>query len=72
MGGGQVKQSSFVRFLMDTPLEMSTPDEEPGGADSSAPASCAYGSYHQQYWIDGAPHALARSIAMVSFDNLTV
>lgn len=57
---GQVKQSGFVRFLMDTPLE-NVADQEASGADESTPASCAYGSYHQQYWIDGAPHPPACS-----------
>ncbi|XP_075697224.1 arginyl-tRNA--protein transferase 1 isoform X2 [Rhinoderma darwinii] len=34
----------FTRFLCDSPLELDTP---PDGI------SCGYGSFHQQYWLDG-------------------
>ncbi|XP_054839009.1 arginyl-tRNA--protein transferase 1 isoform X7 [Eublepharis macularius] len=36
--------SQFTRFLCDSPLEAESP---PNGPDSG------YGSFHQQYWIDG-------------------
>ncbi|XP_075697229.1 arginyl-tRNA--protein transferase 1 isoform X7 [Rhinoderma darwinii] len=36
--------SQFTRFLCDSPLELDTP---PDGI------SCGYGSFHQQYWLDG-------------------
>ncbi|XP_075113634.1 arginyl-tRNA--protein transferase 1 isoform X4 [Leptodactylus fuscus] len=36
--------SQFTRFLCDSPLE---PETRPDGI------SCGYGSFHQQYWLDG-------------------
>ncbi|XP_073402698.1 arginyl-tRNA--protein transferase 1 isoform X1 [Dendrobates tinctorius] len=36
--------SQFTRFLCDSPLELET---RPDGV------SCGYGSFHQQYWLDG-------------------
>nr|XP_056705405.1 arginyl-tRNA--protein transferase 1 isoform X3 [Euleptes europaea] len=36
--------SQFTRFLCDSPLEAENP---PNGPD------CGYGSFHQQYWVDG-------------------
>ncbi|XP_067417444.1 arginyl-tRNA--protein transferase 1 isoform X3 [Emydura macquarii macquarii] len=36
--------SQFTRFLCDSPLEAEKP---PNGPD------CGYGSFHQQYWLDG-------------------
>ncbi|KAM4031439.1 arginyl-tRNA--protein transferase 1 isoform 3-T3 [Anomaloglossus baeobatrachus] len=36
--------SQFTRFLCDSPLE---PETRPDGV------SCGYGSFHQQYWLDG-------------------
>ncbi|XP_005307748.2 arginyl-tRNA--protein transferase 1 isoform X10 [Chrysemys picta bellii] len=36
--------SQFTRFLCDSPLEAENP---PSGPD------CGYGSFHQQYWLDG-------------------
>ncbi|XP_066456957.1 arginyl-tRNA--protein transferase 1 isoform X1 [Eleutherodactylus coqui] len=36
--------SQFTRFLCDSPLE---PETLPDGL------SCGYGSFHQQYWLDG-------------------
>ncbi|XP_072480614.1 arginyl-tRNA--protein transferase 1 isoform X5 [Notamacropus eugenii] len=36
--------SQFTRFLCSSPLEAETP---PNGPD------CGYGSFHQQYWLDG-------------------
>ncbi|XP_006111471.2 arginyl-tRNA--protein transferase 1 isoform X7 [Pelodiscus sinensis] len=36
--------SQFTRFLCDSPLEAENP---PNGPD------CGYGSFHQQYWLDG-------------------
>ncbi|XP_039599406.1 arginyl-tRNA--protein transferase 1 isoform X1 [Polypterus senegalus] len=37
-------ESQFRRFLCDSPLEAECP---PGGPE------CGYGSFHQQYWLDG-------------------
>ncbi|XP_032032053.1 arginyl-tRNA--protein transferase 1 isoform X1 [Hylobates moloch] len=37
-------ESQFTRFLCSSPLEAETP---PNGPD------CGYGSFHQQYWLDG-------------------
>ncbi|KAM8923827.1 arginyl-tRNA--protein transferase 1 [Pelodytes ibericus] len=34
----------FTRFLCDSPLELETRPDGP---------SCGYGSFHQQYWLDG-------------------
>jgi arginine-tRNA-protein transferase len=44
-----VTKASFARFLCDTPL-MHAPASSypPGGAPP-----CGFGSFHQQYWIDG-------------------
>ncbi|KAM9327162.1 arginyl-tRNA--protein transferase 1 [Gastrophryne carolinensis] len=36
--------SQFTRFLCDSPLE---PETRPDGL------ACGYGSFHQQYWLDG-------------------
>ena len=45
----QVTEATFRRFLIDTPL---TPSFSPGGV--------RFGSYHQQYWVDGErPHGQA-------------
>ncbi|XP_072480577.1 arginyl-tRNA--protein transferase 1 isoform X1 [Notamacropus eugenii] len=37
-------EAEFTRFLCSSPLEAETP---PNGPD------CGYGSFHQQYWLDG-------------------
>ncbi|XP_054437598.1 arginyl-tRNA--protein transferase 1 isoform X2 [Pteronotus mesoamericanus] len=37
-------KTEFTRFLCSSPLEAENP---PGGPD------CGYGSFHQQYWLDG-------------------
>uniref|UniRef100_A0AAZ3SBN8 Arginyl-tRNA--protein transferase 1 n=1 Tax=Oncorhynchus tshawytscha TaxID=74940 RepID=A0AAZ3SBN8_ONCTS len=37
-------ESQFRRFLCDSPLEMETPPDGP---------AAGYGSFHQQYWLDG-------------------
>ncbi|XP_077206098.1 arginyl-tRNA--protein transferase 1 isoform X10 [Paroedura picta] len=39
-----VHKLEFTRFLCDSPLEAENP---PNGPD------CGYGSFHQQYWVDG-------------------
>lgn len=44
-----VTPTSFKRFLCDSPLRFSPPAEYPPGG---APP-CGYGSFHQQYWLDG-------------------
>jgi hypothetical protein len=49
----QVQESSFVRFLVDTPLAAEAPDAGSGGVRSTAEPQ-GHGTYHQQYWIDGA------------------
>ncbi|XP_066477241.1 arginyl-tRNA--protein transferase 1 isoform X3 [Tiliqua scincoides] len=36
--------SQFTRFLCDSPLEAENPSNGP---------DCGYGSFHQQYWLDG-------------------
>ncbi len=38
----QVTETAFRRFLVDTPL---VPSRSPGGM--------RFGSFHQQYWVDG-------------------
>lgn len=43
----EVKESSYRRFLVDTPLIYVAPE-----GDGSTP-SCGFGSFHQQYRIDG-------------------
>ncbi|KAJ6668990.1 hypothetical protein lerEdw1_007799 [Lerista edwardsae] len=37
--------SCFTRFLCDSPLEAENPSNGP---------DCGYGSFHQQYWLDGS------------------
>ncbi|KAK9903993.1 hypothetical protein WJX75_002063 [Coccomyxa subellipsoidea] len=51
----EVKESSFRRFLVDTPLVRK---QASMGPDGHSPA-WSYGSYHQQYWIDGELVAVA-------------
>jgi arginine-tRNA-protein transferase len=43
----EVKESSYCRFLVDTPLIYVAPED-----DGSTP-TCGFGSFHQQYRIDG-------------------
>ncbi|XP_057978923.1 arginyl-tRNA--protein transferase 2 isoform X2 [Malania oleifera] len=43
----QVTESSYKRFLVDTPLIY-----VPSIGDGTVPL-CGFGSFHQQYWIDG-------------------
>ncbi|KAG0620172.1 hypothetical protein M758_4G195300 [Ceratodon purpureus] len=43
----EVKESSYCRFLVDTPLLYVAPED-----DGSTP-TCGFGSFHQQYRIDG-------------------
>ena len=51
----QVTEATFRRFLIDTPL---TPSYSPGGV--------RFGSYHQQYWVDGQrPHGLPLCIPTI-------
>ncbi|XP_020642139.3 arginyl-tRNA--protein transferase 1 isoform X5 [Pogona vitticeps] len=40
----ECNEYQFTRFLCDSPLEAENP---PNGPD------CGYGSFHQQYWLDG-------------------
>ncbi|CAM6106267.1 unnamed protein product [Calypogeia fissa] len=42
-----VKEGSYRRFLVDTPLIFVPPKN-----NGSTP-SCGFGSFHQQYWLDG-------------------
>jgi hypothetical protein len=44
----QVKESSFMRYLVDTPL---VPKQARDAAGQPSPL--ALGSFHQQYYIDG-------------------
>lgn len=47
----QVSKRSFRRFLVDTPLVSVRPED-------CAPGECppgGFGTFHQQYWLDGAP-----------------
>ncbi|GAB4815765.1 hypothetical protein N2152v2_002811 [Parachlorella kessleri] len=46
---GEVTASSFKRFLCDSPLRLAPPEEYPPGACPP----CGFGSFHQQYWLDG-------------------
>ncbi|EFJ50120.1 hypothetical protein VOLCADRAFT_104070 [Volvox carteri f. nagariensis] len=43
----QLSRASYTRFLVDSPLPHVGRDR-----DRSAP-ECGYGSFHQQYWLDG-------------------
>lgn len=43
---GDVKESSYVRFLVDSPLTFVPPS-------TSGTVFCGFGSFHQQYLIDG-------------------
>lgn len=48
----QVTKRSFKRFLVDTPLVSMRLE------DCCAPGECppgGFGTFHQQYWLDGAP-----------------
>ncbi|XP_048361274.1 arginyl-tRNA--protein transferase 1 isoform X2 [Sphaerodactylus townsendi] len=40
----ECNENQFTRFLCDSPLEA---ENSPNGPD------CGYGSFHQQYWVDG-------------------
>ncbi|EIE22789.1 hypothetical protein COCSUDRAFT_47695 [Coccomyxa subellipsoidea C-169] len=51
----EVKESSFRRFLVDSPLMRR---RAPLGPDGQVPY-WSFGSYHQQYWIDGELVAVA-------------
>ncbi|XP_026883820.2 arginyl-tRNA--protein transferase 1 isoform X1 [Electrophorus electricus] len=41
---GKPRENQFKRFLCDSPLEAETPPDGP---------NVGYGSFHQQYWLDG-------------------
>ena len=45
----QVTRRQFKRFLVDSPLVRVEPGERPGACPPSG-----LGSFHQQYWLDGA------------------
>ncbi|CAL8470792.1 g10334 [Coccomyxa elongata] len=51
----EVKESTFRRFLVDTPLVRRQAPARPDGQ----PPAWSFGSYHQQYWIDGELVAVA-------------
>lgn len=58
----QVSMRSFVRFLVDSPLQSQLPADysaEAAAADGSAP----YGTYHMQYWL--GPQLVAVSVVDV-------
>lgn len=40
-------RASYCRFLVESPLTHVSREQDP-----AAPA-CGYGSFHQQYWLDG-------------------
>nr|XP_060624537.1 arginyl-tRNA--protein transferase 1 isoform X1 [Anolis sagrei ordinatus] len=40
----ECNENQFTRFLCDSPLEAEHPSNAP---------DCGYGSFHQQYWLDG-------------------
>ena len=42
-----ISLDGFTGFLLETPLE------PVGQAEDPAAPSCGYGSFHQQYWLDG-------------------
>jgi arginine-tRNA-protein transferase len=46
---GEVTQSSFRNFLIDSPLVHEGRDQHPQGGCPST----GFGSFHQQYWLDG-------------------
>jgi arginine-tRNA-protein transferase len=47
---GEVTPTSFKRFLVDSPLRFAQPADYPPGACPPG----GFGSFHQQYWLDGA------------------
>lgn len=49
-----LKLDNFCNFLLETPLAAVSRQQ-----DSGAPAGCGYGSFHQQYWLDGVLVAVA-------------
>lgn len=58
----KVKESTFKRFLVDTPLLRK---EIPASPDrQSVPWS--FGTYHQQYWLDGKAEQTSSVIAILS------
>ncbi|CAH8339375.1 unnamed protein product [Eruca vesicaria subsp. sativa] len=46
-----ISKTSYKRFLVDTPL-IEVPPSRDGGDDEEVPP-CGFGSYHQQYRVDG-------------------
>jgi arginine-tRNA-protein transferase len=44
---GDLSIKSFTRFLLHSPLRAVSRAEDPAAPD------CGYGSFHQQYWLDG-------------------
>ncbi|KXZ47297.1 hypothetical protein GPECTOR_36g23 [Gonium pectorale] len=44
----ELSREAFKRFLVESPLRPVGRAQDPG-----APADCGYGSFHQQYWLDG-------------------
>ena len=50
MGAVQVTEQGFRHFLVDSPLECVRAEDCATGECSP----CGFGSFHQQYWLDGA------------------
>eukprot|EP00899_Mesostigma_viride_P020637 jgi/Mesvir1/28575/Mv00990-RA.1 len=48
----KASERSYIRFLVDTPLDNGSDADGQGGPPAPAP-SCGFGSFHQQYRIDG-------------------
>ena len=46
--------SGFRRFLVDSPISRDAP-----AAGSTQPPPGGYGTFHQQYWLNGGPLAHA-------------
>ncbi|GFR47404.1 hypothetical protein Agub_g9121 [Astrephomene gubernaculifera] len=44
----ELSRASYKRFLVDSPLRPVGRDRDPAAPE------CGYGSFHQQYWLDGA------------------
>ncbi|KAG2497108.1 hypothetical protein HYH03_004699 [Edaphochlamys debaryana] len=43
----ELSPRSFTRFLVDSPMRNVSKEQDPGAPESG------YGSFHQQYWLDG-------------------
>ncbi|KAJ3694018.1 hypothetical protein LUZ60_009498 [Juncus effusus] len=46
-------KESYTRFLVDTPIKPSFPNPNPNSSSPNPNPNCGFGSFHQQYLIDG-------------------